>query len=125
MTSQRSHKVGELIHHEVSALLHKGLKDPRIGFVTITGVEMTPDLHLARIFFTVIGDETARLDSEKGLKSAIPFLRRELGRRLRMRLVPDLIFQYDPSIAQGDRIESLLREIRRDERDDTGHTEED
>jgi ribosome-binding factor A len=124
LASPRSHRVGEQIHKEVSALLQKGLKDPRIGFVTITGVEMTPDLHLARIFFTVIADEAGRRDTEKGLKSSIPFLRRELGRRLRMRYVPDLLFQYDSSIDQGNRIESLIRDIHRDDLADSGHSEE-
>lgn len=125
MASQRSHRVGEQIHKEVSALLQNGLRDPRIGFVTITAVEMTPDLHLARIYFTVIGDEKVRRETEKGLLSSVPFIRRELGRRLRMRYTPDLLFQYDASIEQGNRIESLLREIHGDESDDLGNPEKD
>ncbi len=118
MSSQRSHRVGEQIQKEISALLIKGLKDPRIGFVTITGVEMTPDLHLARIFFTVMGDEKARHESEAGLKNSIPFIRRELGKTLRMRYTPDLLFQYDTSIEYGNRIDSLLREVRETQGDD-------
>lgn len=125
MASQRSHRVGEQIHKEVSVLLHKGLKDPRIGFVTVTSVEMTSDLHLARIFFTVIGDESARLETEKGLKSSIPFLRREIGKRLRLRYTPELVFQYDTSIDYGNRIESLLREIHSEESDDNGPADQD
>ncbi len=125
MDSQRAHRVGEQIHKEVSALLQKGLKDPRIGFITVTGVEMTPDLHLARIFFTIIGDEAARRETEAGLRRAVPYLRREIGRSLRMRYIPDLLFQYDSSIEYGNRIESLLREIRHDVPDDSGHSEED
>ena len=125
MDSQRAHRVGEQIHKELSALLQKGLNDPRIGFITLTGVEMTPDLHLARIFFTLIGDEAARRETEAGLRRAVPYLRREIGRSLRMRYIPDLIFQYDSSIEYGNRIESLLREIRQDGPDDSGHTEED
>lgn len=123
MESQRARRVGEQIQKEVSALLVKGLKDPRIGFVTITGVEVTPDLHLARVYFTVMGDATARAESEKGLKSSESFIRRELGRRLRMRYVPDILFQYDSSLDYGNRIESLIQEIHADE-DDHGDRED-
>lgn len=125
MASQRAQKVGEQIHKEISDLLQRGIRDPRIGFVTITAVEVPPDLHLARIFFSVIGDEKVRRDTEKGLNSAVPFLRRELGRRLRLRHTPDLLFQYDTSIEYGNRIESLLREIHVEDSDDRGHSDED
>lgn len=125
MEFQRAQRVAEQIHKEISALLLKGLKDPRIGFVTITGVEVTPDLHLARVYFTVIGDEAARKNSEKGLKNSISFIRRELGHRLRMRYVPDLVFHYDTSLEYGNRIESLIQEIHSGSADDQGDTEED
>jgi len=124
LESQRAHRVGETIHKEVSALLVKGLKDPRIGFVTITGVEVTPDLHLARVYFTVIGDDESRKNTEKGLKHAVPFLRRELGKRLRMRYVPDLLFLYDTSIEYGTKIESLLKEISPKTADDSSDSED-
>ena len=117
MPSQRAHRVGELIQQEISALLIRGLKDPRIGFVTITGVEVTPDLHLARVYFTVVGDEAMRRQTAAGLKSSIPFIRQQLGRQLRMKYLPDLIFEYDTSIEYGNRIESLLRAIHTDETD--------
>lgn len=120
MEFQRSHRVGDQIQKEISALLVKGLKDPRIGFVTITAVEVTPDLHLARVFFTVMGDEKARRESASGLKSSVPFIRRELGKRLRMRYTPDLLFQYDTSVDYGTRIDSLLQEIQTDDHDDSG-----
>ena len=115
MPSQRVQKVGETIQKEISALLLRGLKDPRIGFVTITGVEMTPDLHLARVYYSVIGDEAARRSSAAGLKSSIPFIRSQLGKHLHMKYVPDLLFQYDTSIEYGNRIESLLRDLHTDE----------
>ena len=117
MPSQRAQRVGELIQKEISALLLRGLNDPRIGFVTITGVEVTPDLHLARVYYTVIGDETARRNCGAGLKSATPFIRQQLGRQLQMRYTPDLLVQYDSSIDYGNRIESLLREIHHDDGD--------
>ncbi len=125
MEFQRAHRVGEQIHKEISALLLKGLKDPRIGFVTITAVEVTPDLHLARVYFTVIGDEAARKSTEKALKNSVSFIRRQLGHRLRMRYVPDLIFLYDTSLEYGNRIESLIQEIHSGAADDQGDTEED
>jgi len=115
---QRSHRVGEQIQKEISALLIKGLKDPRIGFVTITAVEVTPDLHLARVFFSVMGSESDIKNTEKGLKSSVPYLRRELGKRLRMRYVPDLLFQFDHSLAYGNRIDTLLRQINTEQTDD-------
>ncbi len=118
MPSQRAHRVGELIQQEISALLVRGLKDPRIGFVTITGVEVTPDLHLARVFYTVMGDDAARRETAAGLKSSTRFIRQQLGLQLRMKYLPDLIFQYDTSIEYGNRIESLLRDIHQDETDD-------
>jgi ribosome-binding factor A len=122
LQSSRAHRVAESIHKEVSSLLLKGLKDPRIGFVTITGVEVTPDLHLARIYFSVMGDEEARKNTQKGLSSSIPYVRREIGRRLRLRHVPDILFEYDTSLEYGNRIESLIREIHSD--DDQGDTED-
>lgn len=116
---KRSEKVAEAIHEMVSELLIKGLKDPRIGFVTITGVKVTDDLHLATVFFTVIGSEEERRATEKGLNSARGFIRKEMGRNLRMRYIPDIVFKYDESVEYGSRIESLLREIDvKDEGDD-------
>lgn len=111
MQHKRSDKVAETIHELISSILSRGLNDPRIGFVTITAVEVTDDLHLARVFFTVIGDDQAKKDSEAGLNSAKGFLRRELGKSLTMRYTPDLLFKYDHSGEYGSRIDSLLKEI--------------
>jgi len=115
MQHKRSDKVAETIHELISSILSRGLNDPRIGFVTITAVEVTDDLHLARVFFTVIGDDQAKKATEAGLNSARGFLRRELGKSLTMRYTPDLLFKYDHSGEYGSRIDSLLKEI------DTGH----
>jgi len=112
VSSQRCQRVGEAIHHEVSQLLIRGLKDPRIGFVTITGVEVTPDLRMARVYYTVIGDESSRQESTAGLNSSVPFIRQKLGRALRLRFVPELRFEYDQSVEYGNRIEELLREVK-------------
>lgn len=109
---KRSEKVAEAIHEEISGLLLKGVKDPRIGFVTLTSVRVTDDLHLATVFYTVMGgDESARKGAQAGLDSAKGYLRREMGRSLRMKYVPDLLFRYDDSIDYGMHIDSLLKEI--------------
>jgi ribosome-binding factor A len=111
MQHKRSDKIAETIHEVVSSILARGLNDPRIGFVTITAVEVTDDLHLARIFFTAIGDDHARRESEAGLNSAKGYIRRELGKSLTMRYTPDIIFKYDHSQDYGSRIDALLKEI--------------
>lgn len=111
MQHKRADKVAETIHATVSTILVRGLNDPRIGFVTITGVEVTDDLHLARIFFTVIGDEEAQKNTEQGLNSAARHIRHELGKVLKMRYTPDILFKYDHSQDYGRRIDTLLREV--------------
>ena len=109
--SKRSEKLAETIHETISSILSRGLNDPRIGFVTIIAVEVIDDLSLARIFFTAIGDEESRKRSEAGLNSAKGFIRKELGRVLTIRHIPELIFKYDHSQEYGNRIDSILREI--------------
>jgi ribosome-binding factor A len=109
---KRSEKVAEAIHEEVSALLVKGLKDPRIGFVTVTGVKVSDDLHHATVYFTVVGTDEEKTASAAGLNSARGFIRREMGKNLKMRYVPEIIFRYDESVEYGNRIEGILREIK-------------
>ena len=109
--SKRSEKVAETIHETVSSILARGLNDPRIGFVTIMAVEVTDDLRLARIYFTVIGNEEAKKSSEIGLNSAKGYIRKELGHTLTMRYIPELLFIYDHSQEYGSRIDSILKEI--------------
>ncbi len=118
-TTQRSRRVGEQIQKEISDLLLRGVRDPRIGFVTITSVDVTSDLQYARIYYTVFNtaeaDTQQRKETQQGLVSASAYLRSELGKRLKLRRVPELTFKYDESTEYGNRIESLLREIRTDE----------
>jgi len=108
---KRSEKVAEAVHEIISELLVKGLKDPRIGFVTITGVKVTDDMHLATVYFTVIGSDEEKKATDQGLNSAKGFIRKELGKNLRMRSVPEVAFRYDESIEYGYRIETILKEI--------------
>ena len=111
MQHKRSDKVAETIPEIICTILSRGLNDPRIGFVTVTGVDLTDDLSLARIFFTVIGDEHARRNTEAGLNSAKGFIRREIGRNLTIRHTPELVFKYDNSLDYGSRIEAIIKEI--------------
>ena len=108
---KRCEKVAEAIHEEISSLLVKGVKDPRVGFVTVTGVKVTDDLHLATIYFSVIGTDEQKKETEAGLNSAKGYLRREMGKSLRMRYIPDIIFRYDVSIDYGSKIEGILKQI--------------
>jgi ribosome-binding factor A len=111
MTIKRSEKIAEALHELISGLLIKGVKDPRIGFTTVTAVKVTDDLRHATIYFSVIGDENEKINSEQGLNSARGFIRKEIASALRMRFVPDIIFKYDESADYGRRIDSLLNEI--------------
>ncbi|CAJ1002481.1 MULTISPECIES: 30S ribosome-binding factor RbfA [Bacillales] len=111
MNKTRMSRVGEEIKKELSVLLQRGLKDPRIGFVTVTDVEVTSDLQLAKVFVSIFGDDEQRKASLAGLQKAKGYLRTEIGRRVKLRHVPDFVFKLDESIDYGNRIESILREI--------------
>jgi ribosome-binding factor A len=112
---KRADRVADLIKTEISDLLLKQVRDPRIGLVTITGVKVTDDLRTARVFFVELGKDQCSEGVRAGLGKAAGFLRRELGRRLQLRSVPELLFTYDPSFAYGNRIERLISEIHREE----------
>jgi len=111
VASPRQRRVGDQIQKEISELLLREIKDPRIGFVTLTGVEVSGDLRLAKVFYTVLGEAGQRDATAKALVKAAPFMRRELGRRLRLRFTPELSFHYDASLEYGNRIDSLLKEL--------------
>jgi ribosome-binding factor A len=111
----RPERVGEAIRDELSLLIAREVHDPGIGFITFTRVKVSPDLQLARVYYTMMGDEKARQDTAKALGRAMPFLRRQLGQRLRLRRVPELQFFYDQSIAHQDRIEQILQELKAEE----------
>src|SRR5881396_1523071 len=108
----RTARVGDQIRSEIAQLLAREVHDPGIGFVTITRVSVTPDLQHARINYTALGDEKVRQNTARALERAAPFLRRQIGSRLRLKRVPELEFLYDESIAGQDRIEQILNEIR-------------
>jgi ribosome-binding factor A len=110
----RTERVGEEFR-EILAEEIQRLKDPRIGFVTVTGVKVTADLKHARVFFTAFGDEKARAGSVAALRSATPHLRHELGRQVRLKAVPELVFEEDASIETGERIDRILAGIAKEE----------
>jgi ribosome-binding factor A len=114
MSSQRPTRVGDQIRVEIADLLARDVHDPGIGFLTITRVSVTSDLQLARVYYTTLGDDKARNESRKALDRATPFLRHQLGRRLRLRRIPELQFYFDESIEKQDRIERILQEIQAD-----------
>jgi len=122
----RPDRVGDQIRSEIASLLARDVHDPGIGFVTITRVQVTPDLQQARVYYTALGDDKARRSVARALDRAAPFLRRQIGSRLRLKRVPELEFLYDESIAGQDRIEQILNEIRAAQRPaDAGTTDTD
>ena len=111
MASIRPSRLGDQLRAEIAELLARSVHDPGIGFLTITQVTVTPDLQIARVYYTTLGDDKARRETSKALGRAAPFLRRQLGGRLRLKRVPQLEFFFDESIERGNRIEKLLHEI--------------
>jgi ribosome-binding factor A len=116
----RPDRVADQIRGELALLLAREVHDPGIGFVTLTRVQVSPDLQLARIYYTVLGDEKSRANSAKALDRAVPFLKRQIGSRLRLRRVPELKFHYDEAVAGQDRIDQLLNEIHAADRERGG-----
>ena len=106
--SQRLRRVADQIQKELSGLLRTELKDPRVGMITLTGVEVSPDLAHAKVFFTTLGDPEARARTETGLKRAAGFLRSELGHRLKLRVTPEIRFIHDASVERGARLSKLI-----------------
>jgi ribosome-binding factor A len=105
-----SEELREILAEEIPKL-----KDPRVGFVTVTGVTVTPDLHLARVFYTSMGDDRARRATAAALSSARGHLRQVIGRQVRMKTLPDLRFEPDDVPDAADRVEELIRELHQGE----------
>jgi ribosome-binding factor A len=103
-------------------MIESEIKDPRIGFLTITRVSMSDDLKLARVYYSVLGTEEEREKSEEGLKSARGFIKKLLGQRTRLKYLPDLVFLFDDSYEKEKHIESILEKLK-DEETDTGDQE--
>lgn len=112
MAKNRAGRVGEQIKKEISQLIQYQVKDPRIGFVTVTGVNVSGDLSQALVYISIMGSEEEMTNTFLALEKAKGFLRSEIGKRIRLRHTPDLIFKIDESIAYGSKIEKLLQEIK-------------
>jgi len=110
----RPDRVGEEIREELSSLLVREVHDPGIGFVTLTRVKVSPDLQMARVFYTVIGDEKVQKATAQALTRATPFLRRHIGARIRLRRVPEIRFEFDKGVENQDRVERILMDLRRE-----------
>jgi ribosome-binding factor A len=111
MIPKRLTRVGEAIRAELGQMLLRDIKDPRIGFVTITEVVMSADLKHAKVYFSHMGTEEELAESHQGLSKASGFMRRELGRRLKLKFAPEIRFFHDDSLETGARISKLLKEI--------------
>ncbi|MBX7097534.1 MAG: 30S ribosome-binding factor RbfA [Myxococcaceae bacterium] len=109
----RTERVGQEIQAAVTDVLARGLvRDPRVGFITITGVKVSPDLRVARVYYSQIGSEADRQRTAEGLKAAQAFFRREVTSRVKLRVSPEIIFSWDGSLEEGDKIERLLKEVK-------------
>jgi len=118
----RAKQVGEQMKKELSDIISRKIKDPRVGFVTVTDVEVTGDLQQAKVYISVLGSEKEKEDTLVGLAKAKGFIRSEIGRRIRLRKTPEIFFEFDESINYGNRTETLLNQIQKGE--GTGGLEE-
>ncbi|SMO53885.1 30S ribosome-binding factor RbfA [Melghirimyces algeriensis] len=116
MTRIRASRVGEQVKKELSYILQHEMKDPRIGFVTVTAVDMSGDLQQAKVYISVLGEEEQKKQTLEGLDKAKGFLRTEIGRRVQLRHTPELTFKFDQSIEHGQHISRLLEEVNNDDR---------
>ena len=115
MATRRQKQVAELLHQEISQLIQYRTQDPRLGFVTVTDVEISPDLRVAKVFVTVLGDDVDTQSTLEGLASAARYFRRELGQSLALRYVPQLSFELDTSLEYGLHIDEILDRIKEEQ----------
>jgi ribosome-binding factor A len=116
MATHRPDRVGDQIREALSELLTRGVAhDPGIGFITLTRVKVSPDLQLARVYYSSLGDAAARQETAKALQRATPFLRRQVGSRVQLRRVPELKFEFDESVGHQDRVEQIIRDLHAEE----------
>jgi ribosome-binding factor A len=112
-TPARPERVGAEIQAAVADMLGRGdLRDPRIGFITVTGVKVSPDLRVARVYWSSLGDDEARRATQAGLDAAKGYVRREVTSRVKLRVSPEVFFVFDGSVQEGDKIDRLLREVK-------------
>jgi len=113
MQGRRVDRIEEQLRIEISEILEREIHDPRIGLATVIGVKISPDLRHARVFVSALGTEEDHKRSMQGLKSAASYIRHSLSKRLQhLKRIPEIIFEYDASVEQGERIEKLLDDIK-------------
>lgn len=115
----RQEKVRELLKEEISIILQRELKDPRIGFVTVTDVDVTPDLRQAKVFVSILGTEEERKENMAILKRSERFVRQALSKKLTMKMLPEIEFKVDTSVDKGIKILELLEQIKRDDKEES------
>jgi ribosome-binding factor A len=118
MSKIRSNRVGEQMKKELSDIIGRKIKDPRVGFVTVTAVDVTGDLQQATVYVSVFGDSEQKEQTLRSLAKATGFIRTEIGKRIRMRKTPDIFFKFDESLSYGSKIESLLSDIKQNDNED-------
>lgn len=116
LMSHRANRVGEQLKKELTEIIGRKIKDPRIGFVTVTDVEVTGDLQQAKVFISVLGGDEQKENTLKGLAKAKGFIRSEIGQRIRLRKTPEILFEFDESVVYGNRIENLLHQLHSEEK---------
>jgi ribosome-binding factor A len=116
MSNVRANRVGEQLKKELGEIFQRELKDPRIGFLTVTAVDMSGDLQQAKVYISVLGSEEQKENSLKAIAKASGFIRSEVGKRIRLRHTPELVFKFDESIDYGSRIEKLLEDLNQDQK---------
>ncbi|KPJ50907.1 hypothetical protein AMJ40_01560 [candidate division TA06 bacterium DG_26] len=124
MPFRRRVRVGDLLQREISQIIERELKDPRIGFLTITKVDLSVDLRSARVYYSVLGNEDEKGRSAEGLRSAKGFIKKLLGQRTRLKYLPDIEFVFDDSLAREEHLESILEELKDDEANSRDQEEE-
>ena len=115
MQGKRTERYAELIKQSLSQSILTKIRDPRMGFVTVTRVEITPDLKFAKVFYTVLGDEKVHRSTAAALDHARGFLQREIANEIEMRIVPTLQFQFDKSVSESIKIEEILKKINEEQ----------
>ena len=115
--TRRVDRVADALREAIADLVLREIKDPRVGMITLTGVRVSADLRHARVYFSVLGDAARRAQCLEGLRSAAGFIRTQLARRLNLRVVPEVTFEFDPSLEQAERVSRLLKDTGTDKPD--------
>jgi ribosome-binding factor A len=115
LAGKRAGRVGDQILKEVADLLMRKVKDPRVRSVTLTGIDLSSDLKIAKLYYSLIGGREEIQEAQNGLTSAKGFIKHEVGSRLDLKYLPEIVFKYDPSLEQGDHMEKIFEKIRKEE----------